>query len=324
MKNRKTVNPPAMLIDRVRMPSDATDAKKEEGFIESGMKSLGEMERLCAFAGIDLDSPVAVLDWGCGPGRVTLRLIEQHPALNVTGIDVDEGAIDWLSAQDLDAKFLAIETEPPIPFEDGSFDLCVNHSVLTHIDRPAQRAWLAEIARVLKPGGHFVTSVHGPSVLLQTLENISTIPALSERWISQWQSDRFVWAPEDAHTGSIHHDGYHTTFQHPATVEELSGYRLETRIVWAQGDLGFQDMIVLRRRTDDEASHWTRITNEAVSEPDVTAHAGLTESELSRNWMMAAGSLSEVGRSLARLENEIIRLRADTVTGKRSRLRSRA
>src|SRR5207249_3174562 len=41
-----------------------------------------------------------------------------------------------------------------LPFPDGRFDLCCAHSVLEHLQAPY--AVFGEIARVLRPGGHFV------------------------------------------------------------------------------------------------------------------------------------------------------------------------
>ncbi|MBW7997778.1 MAG: class I SAM-dependent methyltransferase [Candidatus Glassbacteria bacterium] len=50
-----------------------------------------------------------------------------------------------------------------LPFEDGYFDFVLCHAVLIHIIQPEDRADLvAEISRVIKPGGIFVLSF--PSV----------------------------------------------------------------------------------------------------------------------------------------------------------------
>lgn len=49
-------------------------------------------------------------------------------------------------------------------FQDGAFDLVYSVSVFTHLDDAAQRSWLAEIRRVLRPGGIFVASTHAPEL----------------------------------------------------------------------------------------------------------------------------------------------------------------
>jgi SAM-dependent methyltransferase len=50
---------------------------------------------------------------------------------------------------------------PPLPFEDASFDLVYSISVFTHLDEEMQDAWLNELKRVLRPGGILIITVHG-------------------------------------------------------------------------------------------------------------------------------------------------------------------
>ena len=202
-----------------------------------------------------------VLDWGCGPGRVTLRVLEKYRHLRLTGVDTDAGAIEWLNALGSDATFVTVGTVRRCRSPDAAFDLVVNHSVLTHIDREAQREWLAEIARVLRPNALFVTSVHGVNVLLHTIPHTHHGFDPSNPWFVEWQVERILFVAEDSYIGSSHHDGYHTTFQDPTTVEVLSDFQLEPIVIIYKGDLGFQDQLVLRRRTPDEAAcrpRWRR------------------------------------------------------------------
>ena len=50
---------------------------------------------------------------------------------------------------------------PPLPFPDAYFDLVVAYSVFTHLEREVQKAWLAEMRRVLAPSGLLLATVHG-------------------------------------------------------------------------------------------------------------------------------------------------------------------
>lgn len=45
---------------------------------------------------------------------------------------------------------------PPLPFADGTFDCVISFQVIEHIRD--DRRFVAEVARVLKPGGHFIVS----------------------------------------------------------------------------------------------------------------------------------------------------------------------
>jgi ubiquinone/menaquinone biosynthesis C-methylase UbiE len=44
---------------------------------------------------------------------------------------------------------------------DEFFDLVIPYSVFTHLTREVQKAWLAEMRRVIAPGGLLIASVHG-------------------------------------------------------------------------------------------------------------------------------------------------------------------
>jgi SAM-dependent methyltransferase len=50
---------------------------------------------------------------------------------------------------------------PPLPFEGGRFGLVYALSVFTHLPEALQSAWMDEVRRVLRPGGHLVFTTHG-------------------------------------------------------------------------------------------------------------------------------------------------------------------
>jgi SAM-dependent methyltransferase len=309
--------PPPHLIARIFPINETSEEENQLSFVASGAQSLRELESLLSHSSVDLNSELDVLDWGCGSGRVTLQLAQRYPALKITGVDVDAGAIAWLNSLGLPSRFDICETSPPLPYEDRSFDLCVNHSVLTHIDEDDQRAWLAEIARLVRPGGHFVTSVHGMRALMGQAPFLEAEGISTERWYEEWSRRQFVWVPDDHFTGSTHGAGYHTTFQDPATVEEFSAYSFEPLCFIFGGDLGLQDHLLFVRRSDEDAARRARARRlrpssaEApgtveVAEPAAPAGASpQSVEELIRVWSMAAGNLSSVGQQLGRLEDSI-------------------
>jgi SAM-dependent methyltransferase len=102
-----------------------------------------------------------VLDFGCGAGR-TLRhfLGEAAGGAEIWGVDIDEPSIDWMARNLCPPLHVArSETEPPLPFADGRFDLIWALSVFTHLLSPMR--WLAELHRVLAPGGLLIASYMG-------------------------------------------------------------------------------------------------------------------------------------------------------------------
>jgi SAM-dependent methyltransferase len=97
-----------------------------------------------------------VLEVGCGPGRLSIRLARQH-GLDVTGLDLDPAMIQRARAT-ADRRGDGSERQPSflvgdvasLPFPDGSFDLVVSTLSMHHWADPS--AGLAEIGRVLRPG----------------------------------------------------------------------------------------------------------------------------------------------------------------------------
>jgi 2-polyprenyl-3-methyl-5-hydroxy-6-metoxy-1,4-benzoquinol methylase len=104
-----------------------------------------------------LPSGAAVLDLGAGVGRHALALARQgfvvaaldaapEGIAEITRIATDEGLT-------IDAR---VGMMTALPFADGAFDHVLSWNVIYHGDEDVLRASIAEIARVLKPGGTFL------------------------------------------------------------------------------------------------------------------------------------------------------------------------
>lgn len=96
-----------------------------------------------------------VLEVGCGPGNLAIRLASQA-GLDVTGLDLDPAMVELACAN---VERAAAGSRQPafvvadvasMPFPDASFDLVVSTLSMHHWADP--RAGLTEIARVLRPG----------------------------------------------------------------------------------------------------------------------------------------------------------------------------
>lgn len=93
-----------------------------------------------------------VLDLGCRSGALTRHILEGN---ELVGLDVDAAAL--AKASDLGIEPVQANVEEPLPFEDASFDAVVAGELFEHLQFPD--ALVAEIARVLRPGGVLVGSV---------------------------------------------------------------------------------------------------------------------------------------------------------------------
>lgn len=127
-----------------------------EGFLSPG----GAEEVARIIAGHDLTG-LAVLDIGCGAGGIDIALVRDHGAGYVTGIDVEDPVLDRARALVARAGLagrigLARVAPGPLPFPPRSFDVVFSKDSIVHI--PDKHALMAEVFRVLKPGGWFLAS----------------------------------------------------------------------------------------------------------------------------------------------------------------------
>ncbi len=110
------------------------------------------------------EAPRSILDFGCGCGRMTryMRILGAAGETRVTGCDIDAEAIAWSTANlRQTGDFYVSPDNPPLPREE-EHDLVIAISVFTHLPETMQDAWLAELMKRVKPGGHLLATFHGP------------------------------------------------------------------------------------------------------------------------------------------------------------------
>ncbi len=120
----------------------------------------------------------SVLDFGCGAGRVLPWIAQTVPGTACFGVDVDVEAVGWAEQRWPSLRWMACDFEPPLAFEDDSFDLIYSISVFSHLDAGRQDRWLSELTRVLRPGGSALLSVHGGYAFEQFRRG-----AVRSRWV---------------------------------------------------------------------------------------------------------------------------------------------
>lgn len=104
-----------------------------------------------------------ILEWGCGPGRILRHMPVDlgDVKTRLTGSDYNPRSIAWCRENLSGIEFIQNELLPPLPFSASRFDVVYCFSVFTHLSEDVQHAWAAEIGRVLKPNGLFISTTHG-------------------------------------------------------------------------------------------------------------------------------------------------------------------
>jgi SAM-dependent methyltransferase len=103
--------------------------------------------------------PRVVLELAAGTGVLTQAMTANLPGVRITATDLNTAMVDIGSAQVPTATWRQADAMQ-LPFGDASFDLVAcQFGVMFFPDRPAA---YAEVARVLRPGGHFLFNSWGP------------------------------------------------------------------------------------------------------------------------------------------------------------------
>ncbi len=133
-----------------------------------------------------------VLEVGSGPGHLSIRLAHDH-GLEVTGLDLDPAMIERARANARRAgesveggSTFVVGDVASLPFPDGSLDLVVSTASMHHWAEPTRG--LAEIGRVLRPGGRAIVWDLRPGLLLfhrRMPDPVSQVPGSGLRVVSE-------------------------------------------------------------------------------------------------------------------------------------------
>jgi SAM-dependent methyltransferase len=180
-----------------------------------------------------------VLDWGCGCGRVSRYFLDQ-PGCRLTGADVDADNVGWCRTNLPGGTWDVLPLRPPTTLPGGSFDLAIGVSVFTHLREPDQFAWLAELRRVIRPGGLALMTFHGRASIVWSDLSAERYTALKRRGICD-QPNRIY----DAELGEddYYRDVYHTE----QYVRRNWGKYFEVLAIYPCS-VSHQDLVVMRRR----------------------------------------------------------------------------
>jgi SAM-dependent methyltransferase len=238
--DQRPLLPPPALRSRVAGSDDAG------WFVESGKRSVADIERMLKIIGTDFTDYPNILDFGCGPGRILLALERIAADVVLLGTDIDAEAVLWAQTHIAYARVMKNDHLPPLPIEDESIDLVFNHSVFTHIDEEYQDAWLGELLRVTRRAGVVLLSVNGEKAFYSMLPNL--VPPENHADAKRvWQEAGFMFFPDDAWVGGPFPSFYHTAVHAPWYVFRHWSKYFEIVAHVPSGSLQYQDFVLMRR-----------------------------------------------------------------------------
>lgn len=225
-----------------------TGARESElRFRQQGRDSLEDLTRALCYTSRTIDSFANILDFGCGCGRVLRHLGHIADRVSLHGCDIDSEAIDWAARNIPFGAFISNDGLPPLPYADGAFDLVVNHSVFTHLPEDYQDAWLAELRRIVCPGGFLILSVAGPHAFAGLVQSWFDWPADPAPIQQTMRDEGFLYIADDAWQETCFPDFYHSAFHSPNYIVEHWGTYLRVLAYLPRAALDYGDIVVLRR-----------------------------------------------------------------------------
>ncbi|MGV6846904.1 MAG: methyltransferase domain-containing protein [Marinibacterium sp.] len=219
-------------------------AKREQVFVNQGTAMAQAMLNAIETCSGRSIGDLKVLDFGCGVGRVAMPLFF-HVGKPDACVDVDPAAIAYLATQIPGAAPQCTAPEPPLPFPAASFDAVFALSVWTHLDRPEADAWLAEMVRILRPGGHAFLTTSNYAVL-EVRRNVDILARMGWDAISdavlREKGFVFIETPSPPGTGR-----YGLASHDPEFVRSDWSRHMPVIDIISGGILGKQDINVLRK-----------------------------------------------------------------------------
>src|SRR6266550_2740032 len=208
-------------------------------FLRTGRTQADLIRSLVREGGSSVEDLEAILDFGCGCGRV-LRHWGELPRTRVFGCDIDPRMVQWCDANLPFAVVSVNDLAPPLPYADSAFDLVYAFSVFTHLSVQLQHAWMRDCLRVLRPVGWLLMSTLG--------EHYLSLKRLTESEEQAFRRGEVVVLYQHS-AGSSLCSAYHP----PDYVRERLGADFELVTFRPAADEGRHDLHLFRKPTVSRA-----------------------------------------------------------------------
>lgn len=230
---------------RIRRVSGHADGEK---FIFRGRTHFDSIRRIAERHGRPMTQMARVLDWGVGCGRIARHVLRLCQQVELHGIDIDSDNIAWCSEHLPGGHFAVGPLMPPLPFPDNYFDFIYANSVFTHLTEEAQNRWLPELARILRPDGEALATVHAETSVAYQRFSLDWI----ERWTNRGIDDG---SPNGTLAGRIGDNSYYrNTFHTTDYINRHWGKWVDIRAIKRHIFVSQDAVIFAKKNPDDRGS----------------------------------------------------------------------
>lgn len=171
---------------------------------------------------------MSLLDCGCGPGRLIELLKGKYPSLRATGLEIDPTLVTAAKEQlaDLADCEVVQGSAENTNLPSSSFDFIVMRLVLEHVVDPM--AALAELKRLLKPGGRLAIISNDFEFHLRTWPEVPELDELYDAYIASRRADGGDPTIGRRVPGLLSHAGF-----------QVAAYEIENAHNFLEGDPAF-------------------------------------------------------------------------------------
>lgn len=141
-----------------------------------------------------LSSMDAILDFGCGWGRIIRIFLKDVEPEKLYGCDCTPEILNICKEMNKWSSFDLINPFPPTHYKSSTFDLIYAYSVFSHLSEKYNNLWLEEFYRILKPNGILVITIRQKNFIYKLKEAYPYMPDFSiEEELKKYENDIFVY-----------------------------------------------------------------------------------------------------------------------------------
>ncbi|MEH6470620.1 MAG: malonyl-ACP O-methyltransferase BioC [Halopseudomonas sp.] len=165
-RRSRSINPSSIDIDKATIAASFSKAAPSY----DAHAQLQQLTGNLLLASIKPQRYPRIVDLGCGTGHFTSKLKDLFQPKQLVGIDIAEGMLEFAKGKNpqLSVLWIAADAEE-LPLLSSNFSLVFSNLSIQWCNQLERM--LAEVHRILRPGGKFVFSTLGPSSLWELKES---------------------------------------------------------------------------------------------------------------------------------------------------------